>query len=144
MSRIKLAEHVELNGVVLCEDAREEINNKYTLTGVFAGENIIVSEYPASIRLAAYFDFVFTRKNLAITSKIKILLDKKLLMTAEAEIAAPGGEERGHIVLLLPSFSLTVPNTGLLEFTMQIADGKWHTVERRKMIVGEIPSLKKA
>jgi hypothetical protein len=44
---------------LLCEDIRNELGNKRTLVGVFSGD-IIVEKFPATLSLAAYFEYVPT------------------------------------------------------------------------------------
>ena len=130
-----LADGLHLNTFLLCEDAREEVNSKYTVTGLFAGDEIKVAAFPASIRLAAFVDFIF-EKRISAKSKLRVSFNGEPLFTAEVELAAPA--DHGHMVLLLPSFNLPAAMPGQIMFEVQVDDGEWHSIDRRNLTQGDI------
>ncbi len=47
----------KIRNIVLCEDIRDETGNKKSLMGVMAGD-VLVDEFPATLSVAVYFEYV--------------------------------------------------------------------------------------
>ena len=47
----------KVRNIILCEDIRDEVGNKKSLMGVMAGD-ILVGEFPATLSVAVYFEYV--------------------------------------------------------------------------------------
>ncbi len=89
----------KIRNVILCEDIRDEIGNKKSLMGVMAGD-ILVGEFPATLSVASYLEYVpDSEDGSEFSAEFRLLKGDSLLISGE--IRAP--IEPGKIVqLILP------------------------------------------
>src|SRR5688500_4908101 len=74
----------KFRNAILCEDVREELRNKKSLMGVFAGD-VLVDKFPAQIRFALYVEYIPLRGR-TVTVLIRLLQDEEELGTAEMSV----------------------------------------------------------
>jgi hypothetical protein len=77
--------------VILCEDIRDETGNKKSLMGVFSGD-ILVTEFPAKIPVAMYFEAVFPKEEKETVVEMILLVEETI--AAKATVKFPAGTER--------------------------------------------------
>jgi hypothetical protein len=125
-----------VSALVLCEDVRVEINNKYTLVGVFAGD-IIVPYFPApGVKLAVYAVVDFdTRGKRNMEFQILVAGTKIFSVQGEVDIHEPGA-----VGLATPQFNTTYVGESDLEVRLIIDDGKMEAISTRRVRKGAVLS----
>lgn len=119
-----------VNNCILCEEIRQEKNNKLILLGVYA-KDILVSNIPATIPLAPY---------------IEITIHKPEQTTISVRISGPGEGEAimrvlfdtkkrdDEVVILSPRFEVHIACEGMLNVDISDDEKNWQPVLRRHVI----------
>lgn len=75
----------QFRNAILCEDVREEIRNKKSLMGVFTGD-VVVSEFPARIRMAIYLEYAPIKGEGQHIIEIVLMRDEDEIARATASV----------------------------------------------------------
>lgn len=126
------APQIRIKSAILCEEVRAEVGGKHTLLGVFSG-NINVSKFPASIRLAMYFELE-TSEEAVFTSKIRIKYGNKDPVVGDAEIRAT----EKTAALVTPMMNLSAEEEGDFVTEISFGDDQWQEVIRKHIAIGPV------
>jgi hypothetical protein len=119
---------------LLCEDIRNELGNKRTLVGVFSGD-IIVEKFPATLSLAAYFEY--------LPATIGEQRIDFLIRYDDAKLFDFGGvlsieEPTKVVVLTLPRLNVTLAQAGELKIEVAIPPSSPETLLLKKVQTGAL------
>lgn len=83
------AQQGKFSNVIVCEDIRDEVGNKKSLMGVIGGD-ILVPEYPATIKIAVYMEYNPNDKDREkLIVEFRLLQDEKEIAKGKLEAATP-------------------------------------------------------
>jgi hypothetical protein len=119
---------------VLCEFITRDISNKHSLIGVFSGD-IIVSEMPATLRLALYLE-VFPSSTGLHEISLKFNLGGKTI--AEATAQSDVQEKEKPIILVLFPVDIGVDQDTVLTLEAATTGNKSTTIIEKKIYKGEV------
>lgn len=134
MSESDERKDIAITALVVCEDVRHELFNKFSLIGAFSGD-IAVGAFPAQIRLAVYLE---TEAHVARKYKleIRILFNKEPMMGLVVD-ATP--TTSGPSALGTPPVVLNFVSEGEIVFEA-IVDGVSAFSRSKKIVLGDAPS----
>ena len=128
MTRFK---NFEVENAILCEDIRQEVNNKKTLVGVYAGD-ILISSLPAPIDLAFYLDGkAFDRELFRI--EVRLSGPGKSKAIAMLELGATG--ESLGIAMITPRMQVLFEREGMFKIAIRDPDQSWKTIISKRVIL---------
>lgn len=117
--------------VILCEDVRDETGKKKSLMGVLAGD-IIVGEFPATISLAVYFEYVPDDSDGSeFSADFSLMIDSDVI--ARGAISAP--IEKGNIVtMVLPRGLVMIQKPSTFRIMLGVKDHAEFELLAKKII----------
>ena len=121
--------NVIIENAVLCEDIRQEVRNKNTLVGIYAGD-IMVSQLPANIDLAFYLDGKYREKK-STPMEVRISGPGRDAATAPIEFA-PIGDTLGF-AMISPRMRVQLEQEGEFKVSMRELGGSWKTLIAKKV-----------
>lgn len=124
----------EIQNVVLCEYVRAEVNNKYTLIGVMAGD-VLVTKFPSNIAIALYIAILFKtigKKELTLGLRYSGKLVARI--TAEMNVI----ETTAPATIAFPTVPLTIEEQGYLELHTEPEIGKKRRIFKRDVKIGNV------
>jgi hypothetical protein len=122
---------VRVGNILACEFVRAEVDNKYSILGVFGGD-ILVQELPARFRMAFYIELFFTRigpASIAVTASHA----GKPFSRIEAEMEA--SDLTAPATIAFPTLSILIENEGPIELVLEIG-GKKHNILKKMVRIG--------
>lgn len=118
---------------VLCDDIRQEKNNKYILIGVFSGD-VVVPQFPATLALSLYAEYFSDTPGQQNATLIYALSgEKKIEAHAKISIRSPG-----TATLALPPVPIEFPEPGELTISVQLTDSEPFELLRKQVIQGTV------
>ncbi|WP_282608966.1 hypothetical protein [Pelagibius sp. Alg239-R121] len=132
-----MSKKIRFRNVLLCDDIRQEISNKLILIGVYTG-HIVLSEFPANIRLAVYAEFK-PRELTVEDVQLRYKLDGKLLATISGRVEAHDLDS--WATAAIPALPLQLESMGELSIEAQFGDGSVEVIGRKQIISGEVTRL---
>ena len=129
---------LQLNGysiesALLCEQIRQEIQNKVSIVGVFSS-NIVVGQFPSTFPITIYLEIdAEVAGEIELNVKLISPGSNRVEVKIMGEIALPG---RSYIPM--PAMPLVCDEPGPV--TVEVSDGGevWHTLIAREIQLGDI------
>lgn len=124
---------IKVLAAVLCEFCRPELNNKYTLIGVFSGD-IQVENFPAAFPVSAYVELSGVpvgHHRLSIEMGVS---GTEFRFDADMEAAGPLG------AFPFPQAMVNVAGPGPIFIRLKFDDGEWIEALSRNLIQGPVIS----
>lgn len=132
-----MVEYARVRNAILCNDIRQEINQKYILIGVFTNA-IIVSSLPIDLDLALYLEI----EPLTV-GEANILINLEIDGEPAFDFHLKGNakELSGTTVPKIPRFVVGLEKECEIAFKIQFGDGVKSEIIRKKVIQGTVPGL---
>lgn len=134
----KITQSVNYHFCVVCEDIRKEINNKYTLNGVYKSE-ILVQQMPANLQLAFWIEGSVTKKgkyqdlfrlaSKPLKAEKGTRFKKVTSITIEMDIKDPTKD----FSIVLPKIFLTFHEEEILALQVKQKSGRWKDLKDLKV-----------
>jgi hypothetical protein len=120
--------------VIICEDIRDEIGNKKSLMGIFAGD-IIVAELPATIQMAVFAQYVPAPYDEEVSVEFQLLEDDTLMAKAKMATKIANMQPASFI---LPRALVTFDKETIFKILAAINGGEATEIIRKKICKGPI------
>lgn len=121
-----LKEHM----AILCEDIRQELGNRQSLMGVYAGD-ILVVEFPATIRLTMFASLKF-REPGTYSAKLRVVIGKEKPNSADIQIEQ---SPSGPAVIMLPAGMLHLDEPSEFRVDIAVEGAKWQRLVATKVLL---------
>lgn len=118
------------NYALLCEDIREEANGKRTIVGLLSGD-VIVSQFPADIRVAFFIDY--TKEEVKKEELLSLRIKLNDLEVANAEITLLADPKK-NCSISLPMAFLHIEKESTLSLSAKIDDNPEETILSKKIL----------
>jgi hypothetical protein len=120
---------IEINYSILCEDIRQELNNKFILLGVFSGD-IKVSNIPAMIPLMFFVEMVISSIG---SHTLYLRLSGPGAHSAEITAAIQNLQVGGTSTLVGPKMEILFDQEGT--FILEVSEDQktWHKLLSKKV-----------
>jgi len=125
---------VRFGNAILCEYIRPEVNNKYSLLGVMAGD-ILVPEFPANIAIAFYIELIFSSLG-KHAATLSIKYDNNTIGELHAEMEISGLSS--PTPLALPFVVVPVGRPGQLKISVHIDGQDYPKIIERSVSAGSV------
>ena len=124
----------EVVTALLCEQVRQEINNKFTIVGTFSGD-VHVASFPA-VFLASIYLQLYAKDAGQFSVELQITSPGKdqpnqLMIALGAEITAPG-----PTVVPMPQFPIQSEGPGEITIELRQNGGAWNKIIERRIDLG--------
>ena len=114
-----MSAHKFLN-VVACDDVRDEVGNKKSLMGAFAGD-LLVQTFPAQVQIAVYIQFQPDASRTANVLKIRLYVEDEQLI--EGTMTVTPTDRPAAVVL--PKGVVTFDKPSTFRVTASVDDGEF-------------------
>lgn len=115
---------------ILCEDVRQEQNNKHILIGVYSGD-MLVGELPANVQLSFYLELAFKSPGDQI---LHLRLSGPGKRTAELKMAAQVTEIGTPSAVTSPRFEVLMDQEGVFRLDLSDDGVQWVTLIEKRVI----------
>jgi hypothetical protein len=125
--------HFEIRSRILCEEVRQEKNNKYILLGVFGGD-IFVDALPASVPFALYFDGKVASKE---PGDFYIRMSGPGKGSAIMAVKYTPSVDNASVAIVTPRLEVTLDEVGILKIETSDDEQNWVVQIERNVKIGE-------
>lgn len=125
-----------VRAAILCEDIRQEVNNKLILIGVFTGD-IVLSEFPGAIALRIYIEYISDKVGEFDFQVIYTLNeDEKAKVSGKITVHTP----EGSIGMTVPPVLIEADEPGDLSVLFLIEGQEPEIILKKALTLGEVVS----
>ena len=122
-----------IRNCLLCDDIRQEKNNKLIILGVFSGD-ILIPKVPANISLAFFIDgFADVLGETSIWFKLSGPGEGHVIIEVSLDVTMAGQQ----IALSLPRADVTLECEGVLRFDASSDQKDWVNLMEKKVILSD-------
>jgi hypothetical protein len=123
----------EIRSRILCEEVRQEKNNKYILLGVFSGD-IFVESLPADVPLALYFDGKVASKEMGdFYIRLSGPGEGKAIMSVKYKPS----DEATNVAIVTPRVEVNLEKEGILKVETSDDQEHWTLQLERTVKIGK-------
>ena len=124
----------DFKNVVLCEDIRQEKNNKHILIGVYSGD-LIFTSFPAEVRLTFYIEYLpAATGHYDINFRLRVGKKKILSFIVKAEVDDP----LSIGVLPIPIMMYNFKEETILLLEVSVNESNWKQLITKKITQGKV------
>jgi hypothetical protein len=123
--------------IILCDDVRAEINNKFMLIGVYTAD-ILVAAFPQRLRFSMYFEYIPEESGeKEMFFKLAIGDEKPAQFQLKLSVSKPNI----NTPIIIPPVEMTINKES--EFRVECSEDnkKWIRLITKHILIGDIPTI---